>query len=84
MATDPELILRELGQKMLAEIDMLLARNAEERAKLLRANERLAELAARDAVLNAERARLVARGQPGGRIPENESALNAQEKIRGQ
>lgn len=77
MSVDPTEILRELGQKMLDEIDMLLRRNDEERQKLLRAPERLRELDARDAVLNSERAKLIARGQPGGRIPANESSLTA-------
>lgn len=75
MATNPEDILRRLGLKMLAEIDMLLNRNAEERAKLLNAPTRLQELAAEDAVLHSERARLIARGQPDGRSQENESRL---------
>lgn len=77
MAIDPAEILRELGQKMLDEIDMLLRRNDEERQKLLRAAERLKELDARDAVLQSERAKLLARGQ--GRSAQNESALFATE-----
>ncbi len=63
MSTDPTQILRELGQKMLDEIDMLLRRNSEERAKLLGATARLEELAVRDAVLLDERRRLIARGE---------------------
>lgn len=65
MSTDPDEIKFRLGNKMLAEIDLLLARNAEERAKLLQANSRIAQLNAEDAVLNEERAALIARGNQG-------------------
>jgi hypothetical protein len=77
MAIPTEQILRELGQKMRDEIDLLLRRNAEERAKLLNASTRLEELASRDAVLLDERRRLIARGE--ARVPENDSRLFATE-----
>lgn len=67
-------LLRRLGMKMLAEIDLLLRRNAEERAKLLQAQDRLAELDVEDTVLNEERAALIARGQPR-ETPANDTGI---------
>lgn len=78
MAIPRDQILRKLGQKMLDEIDLLLRRFAEERAKLLLASVRLEEIAAEVAVLEEERARLIARGQ--ARTPENVSQLVADER----
>lgn len=77
MPTSREQIQRKLGQKMLDEIDMLLRRHAEEKAKLLQAPARIEEIDAEVSVLEEERARLIARGQ--GRSPENESRLEAVE-----
>ncbi len=63
MSTPRDQILRKLGQKMLDEIDLLLRRFAEEKATLLVADARIAAIDAEVAVLEEERARLVARGQ---------------------
>lgn len=78
MSTPRERIQRELGQKMLDEIDMLLRRLDEEKQALLLASARIAEIDERVAVLQEERAKLIARGRE--RIPANESALVALEK----
>lgn len=67
-------LLQRLGLKMLAEIDLLLRRNAEERAKLLQSTDRLAELDAEDIVLNEERAALIARGKPQ-ETPVNDTGI---------
>lgn len=77
MAADRDTILRELGQKMLDEIDMMDRRLAEELEELERAPQRIADINVRRAVLREERDKLIARGQPGGRTPANDSALVA-------
>jgi len=63
MSTSRDEILRELGQKMLFEIDDLANRLTAEKAALLEAARRIPEIDARLAILAEERARLVARGQ---------------------
>ena len=63
MSTSRDEILRELGQKMLFEIDDLVNRLIAEKLSLLEAEKRIPEIDARLAVLAEERARLVKRGE---------------------
>jgi predicted nuclease with TOPRIM domain len=73
MSIPRDQILQKLGEKMLAEIDLLLRRFAEEKAGLLQASARLQAIDAEVSVLEEERARLIARGE---RLTVKEDSLN--------